>query len=313
MTTLVFGGTGFIGRRTVPRLVDAGERVVVMDINPATADYSALGESVRVLGGDVTNFEDVVKAVMNAQPDRIINLAYMIGGGENTPHFSFRLDLLGMDNCFEAARLCGVNRVVYASSFAVSGLQRHFGDRALNEDDPAYGNNIYAMNKRYNEFQAAQFNRAYGMNIIGIRPPMVTGYDKERGSMAHVRMVTLPAQGLPVSFPQSGMMQIPLHVDDIAETFTRITLAEAPRHTVYNTGGTAISLADLADLVREFIPNADIFFDSDGGLEDSPNYLIDNSRLMSEFELAYAPYRDRVLQMINEVREHHSMHLVEAK
>ena len=209
MTTLVFGGTGFIGRRTVPRLVEAGERVVVMDINPATADYSALGDSVRVLGGDVTNFEDVVKAVMDAQPDRIINLAYMIGGGENTPHFSFRLDLLGMDNCFEAARLCGVNRVVYASSFAVSGLQRHFGDRALNEDDPAYGSNIYAMNKRYNEFQAAQFNRTYGMNIIGIRPPMVTGYDKERGSMAHVRMVTLPAQGLPVSFPESGLMQIP--------------------------------------------------------------------------------------------------------
>ena len=168
------------------------------------------------------------------------------------------------------------------------------------------------MNKRYNEFQAAQFNRTYGMNIIGIRPPMVTGYDKERGSMAHVRMVTLPAQGLPVSFPQSGLMQIPLHVDDIAETFTRITLAEAPRHIVYNTGGTPISLADLADLVREFIPDADISFDSDGGLEDSPNYLIDNSRLMSEFELPYAPYRDRVLQMINEVREHHGMPLVEA-
>ena len=181
MTTLVFGGTGFFGRRTVPRLVDASERVVVMDINPATADYSALGDSVRVLGGDVTNFEDVVKAVMDAQPDRIINLAYMIGGGENTPHFSFRLDLFGMDNCFEAARLCGVNRVVYASSFAISGLQRHFGDRALTEDDPAYGSNIYAMNKRYNEFQAAQFNPAYGMNIVGIRPPMVTGYDKERG------------------------------------------------------------------------------------------------------------------------------------
>ena len=61
-----------------------------------------------------------------------------------------------------------------------------------------------------------------------------------------------------------------------------------------------------------FISDADITFESDGGLEDSPNYLIDNSRLMGEFELAYAPYRDRVLQMINEVREHHGMPLVEA-
>ena len=42
MTTLVFGGTGFIGRRTIPKLVQAGEQVVVMDLNPASADYSAL-------------------------------------------------------------------------------------------------------------------------------------------------------------------------------------------------------------------------------------------------------------------------------
>ncbi|MDE2803405.1 MAG: hypothetical protein OXK21_11055, partial [Chloroflexota bacterium] len=83
-------------------------------------------------------------------------------------------------------------------------------------------------------------------------------------------------------------------------------------HTLYNTGGTPVSLAELADIVRGYIPDADISFDGDGGLEDSPNYLIDNSRLMNEFELQYAPYRDRVLQMINEVREHHGMPLVDA-
>ena len=35
-----------------------------------------------------------------------------------------------MDNCFEAARLAGVNRVAYASSLAVSGEQKFYGDRA---------------------------------------------------------------------------------------------------------------------------------------------------------------------------------------
>ena len=34
MTTLILGGTGFIGRRAVPRLAARGERVAVMDINP---------------------------------------------------------------------------------------------------------------------------------------------------------------------------------------------------------------------------------------------------------------------------------------
>lgn len=34
---------------------------------------------------------------------------------------------------------------------------------------------------------------------------------------------------------------------------------------------------------------------------------------MSEFESTYAPYRDQVLQMINEVRAYHGMPLVDSK
>ena len=32
------------------------------------------------------------------------------------------------------------------------------------------------------------------------------------------------------------------------------------------------------------------------------NWMIDNSRLVQEFGVQYRPYRDRVLQIINEVR-----------
>lgn len=123
MTTLVFGGTGFIGRRTIPRLVKNGEKVVVMDINPDTGSFRDLSDDVRVIAGDITNFEDVIKAIMDSKPDRIMNLAYLLGSGEDTPHFALRINIMGMDNCFEAARLCGVNRITYASSIAVSGLQ----------------------------------------------------------------------------------------------------------------------------------------------------------------------------------------------
>ena len=312
MTTLVFGGTGFIGRRTIPRLVQHGEQVVVMDLNPASADYSALGDSVRVVPGDVTSFEDVIKAVMDAQPDRIMNLAYLLGSGEDTPHFSLRINILGMDNVFEAARLCGVQRVTYASSIAVSGLQTNFGDRMTTEDDAMFGTRQYAKHKMFNEYQAAQYNHIYGMRITGIRPSNVTGYDKVRGSTDHVQCITLPAEGMPVRFPYRAMTRLPLHVDELAEIFTRVTLADSSRYEVYNSGGTPISLGEIADIVREFIPDAQIEFDNEGGIERSDNYLVDNSRLLTEFELEYAPYRDRVLQRINEVRAHHGMPLVEA-
>jgi len=302
MAILVLGGCGFIGQRAIRRLCERDQKVVCMDVSPPPASFAGLGEQVKVVRGDVTQFQDVVKAIMEQKPDRILNLAYLLGGGEGNPHFTMRLNVLGMDNCFEAARLCGVPRVVYASSVAVSGQQSHFGDRLVNEDDPTYGTSQYAVHKIFNEFQAAQYIRNYGMSITGIRPANVTGPDKVRGSTDHVQCITLPARGQPARFPYKSLMRLPIHVEDIAEAFVRVTLADSTHHPTYNSGGTRISMGELADLVREFIPQAWITFDSEDGREQSGNYLVDNSRLLQEFELEYPPFRTRVLEIINDVR-----------
>ena len=310
MTTLVLGGTGFIGTRAIHRLAERGENVVCMDINPRAASFPGLEDKVSVMYGDITQFEDVIKAILASKPDRILNLAYLLGSGVDTPHFTMKLNVLGMDNCFEAARVCGVNRVVYASSLASSGQQSHFGERLINEDDPKYGISQYAVHKIFNEFQADQYNSVYGMSITGIRPANVTGPDKVRGSTDHVQCIVLPAMGQPVNFPKKDIMRLPVHVDDVAEAFVRVTLADSSHYPLYNTGGTPISMGDLADIVRGFLPDAQITFDSDGGREDSGNFLVDNSRLLGEFELEYPPFPTRVLQIINEVRSDEGLPLV---
>ena len=302
MTVLVLGGTGFIGRRAVRRLAERGEQVAVMDVNPRAANFDDLGSQVSVMQGDIIQFEDVIKAILASQPDRIMNLAYLLGSGDDTPHFTMKLNVLGMDNCFEAARVYGIDKVVYASSVAVSGQQSSFGDRLVNEDDPLHGTSQYAMHKRFNEFQAAQFNEVYGMSIVGIRPANVTGPDKVRGSTDHVQCVTLPAAGEPVSFSKKDYMRLPVHVDDVSEAFVRVTLADSTHHSLYNTGGIPVSLGDLADIVRGFLPDAQISFDSEGGREDSGNYMVDNSRLLGEFELEYPSLETWVRKIIDEVR-----------
>jgi nucleoside-diphosphate-sugar epimerase len=127
MTILVIGGTGFIGPRLIRRLIDRGERVVCMDLNPgAVSPFAAMPSEATLIRGDVTRFDEVMRTVLQIKPERLINLAYGLGAGEGNPHHVMRLDVLGMDNCFEAARLGGVRRVVYASSIAVSGQQSHF-------------------------------------------------------------------------------------------------------------------------------------------------------------------------------------------
>lgn len=311
MKVLVLGGAGFIGPRVMRRLVERGHEVSCMDINVGSPLLEPLKGKIQLLRGDITLMDDVVEAMVTAKPDRVLNLAYLLGSGDNDPHFAVRLNVLGMDNCFEAARLCGVKRVVYASSLAVYGPQRSFGERAVTEDDLRMGNGVYSVSKIYNEHQAEWYNKAFGMAITGVRPANVTGPDKVRGSMNHVQCQVLPAKGEPVSFPFRDTMTLPIHVEDISEVFVRVTLAESTRYPVYNSGGESISMGQLADLVKGFLPDAQITFEkNEGGRAASGLYLMDNTRLRQEFEVQYAPFRQRVLEVINEVRKEAGLPLV---
>jgi nucleoside-diphosphate-sugar epimerase len=310
MSVLVIGATGFIGPRLIRRLVARGESVVGMDLNPGAAAFGDVPIGAPVLRGDVTRFEDVMRTILDVKPERVINLAYGLGMGEGNPHLAMRLDILGMDNVFEACRLTGVKRVVYASSIAVSGQQSHFGDRLATEDDPVHGTSQYAMHKIFNEFQARKYIKNYGMSIVGVRPANVTGPDKVRGSVDHVQIMTEAARGKPVHLPQKGLMRLLVHVEDMAEIFTRVLLAEAPRHSLYNSGGIPVSLGELADIVRGFLPDAQITFAQEGGREDSGNYLVDWSRLTKEFGIEYPGLHTRVLEVINDVRRHEGLPLV---
>ena len=303
MSTMIIGGTGFIGRRLVPLLAQRGEQVTCMDINLGTASFVGLGERVKIVRGDISQFDDVMAAMIAAKPDRVVNLAYYLGS-EHPPHAAFKLNILGMDNCFEAARLVGVNRVAYASSLAVNGEQHFYGDRMVTEDDFRHGHVQYAMHKIFNEWQAQDYRDKHGMEITAIRPANVTGNDKIVGSVDHVKCITFPARGEAISFPYKDAMRCPIHVDEIAEIFARVIMTDKPKHWVYNTGGQAISLGDLADIVRGYLPDAEITFDKEtGGRELSGNYLIDNARLVSEFGVQYRPYHERVLQIINDIRK----------
>jgi nucleoside-diphosphate-sugar epimerase len=310
MSVLVIGATGFIGPRLIRRLVARGESVVGMDLNPGAAAFGDVPIGAPVLRGDVTRFEDVMRTILDVKPERVINLAYGLGMGEGNPHLAMRLDILGMDNVFEACRLTGVKRVVYASSIAVSGQQSHFGDRLATEDDPVHGTSQYAMHKIFNEFQARKYITNYGMSIVGVRPANVTGPDKVRGSVDHVQIMTEAARGKPVHLPQKGLMRLLVHVEDMAEIFMRVLLAEAPRHSLYNSGGIPVSLGELADIVRGFLPEAQITFAQEGGREDSGNYLVDWSRLAKEFGIEYPGLHTRVLEVINDVRRHEGLPLV---
>jgi nucleoside-diphosphate-sugar epimerase len=295
VTTVVTGGAGFLGRRVVARLRERGEDVVSLDVVAPTG----AGE-LRV---DVTSFDEVAGAFAAVRPDRVVHLAYLLLP-EAPPHFAYRLNIGGTDNVLEAARQFDAARVVVASSLGVHGPQHRYGDRPVTEADISFAdNNQYGRHKIFNESQARDYAEQYGMSVTAVRPGHVTGPDKVLGSMDHVRCITEPAQGRPVRFPYGDEMRCAIHVDEVADVFATVVLADRPRHDVYDTGGATVSLRELADLVRTYVPDASIGFDAaEGARAAAGTYRIDNSRLRDEFGLAYRPYEQQVGSIVAAVR-----------
>jgi nucleoside-diphosphate-sugar epimerase len=305
MTTVIFGGSGFIGRRLLALIQSEGEDVVCADLVPPEPADGQPG--TRFARCDLRRFDDVIALMLDVRPERAVNLAYMLGS-EHPPHVALQLNVIGMDHFFQAARMTGVGHVVFGSSLAVNGLQASFGDRLVTEEDALLGSTYqYATHKVFNERQAEDYRSKHGMRITSVRPANVTGHDKVFGSVDHVQCITGPALGKPVSFRYADAMRSPVHVDDVAAAFARITLG-LPAHVAYNTGGNTTSLGELADLVRSVLPGAEISFEHlEGAKAGSTNYLIDNSRLRSEFGVAPRGLRDCVLKIIADVRAAHGL------
>ena len=131
MSILVLGGTGLIGSRLTRRFLSLGHRVICFELYP---DFNRVADlhNVEVVVADVTRFEDIIAAIRNYDVERIVNLAYILPPeSEEKLQLAMRVNQMGMNNVFEAARLMGIRRVVYASTIAVYGLQDSFGDRRL--------------------------------------------------------------------------------------------------------------------------------------------------------------------------------------
>ena len=228
-----------------------------MDINPQTANFSELGKQVRVVRGDVSQFDDVM-----ARDDR----------GEARPGHQPRL-LHRQRACRRASRssstssawtIASRRRASPASTGSStparwrSAASRNFTASASStEDDFRHGHVQYAMHKIFNEWQAQDYREKHGMEITAIRPANVTGPDKIVGSVDHVFCITNPARGKPVSFPYKDAMRCPVHVDEIAEIFARVIMKDKPEHwRLQHRRPGDQPRRDLADIVREFLPDA---------------------------------------------------------
>jgi nucleoside-diphosphate-sugar epimerase len=308
MKVLVTGGTGFIGWRVVRSLLKRGIPVVVAERN-VDRDVSARIPGALIASLDVSD-ESALEEVFRDHADitHCIHLAYLMSAEvEENPPLGARINVVGMTNVFEAAMRHRLERLVFTSSETVYGAsQEVYGDRPVTEDDGCRPRDhlfTYGVMKVLNEHMAAKYVARHGVSIVALRPPVVFGHGRKRGSVLWAEaFASAPAVGKPVTLPfPSWNRDTWIYVDDCAEQLIELALKPKLAYGVYNCGGECVTASQLAAIVRRWLPEARIDFE-----EDKPRTPLidweDGTRIVREIGLAPRPLSEGVRAHINEAR-----------
>src|SRR6187401_985073 len=122
MTVLVTGGAGYIGSHMVWRLVDAGEKVVVVD-NLATGFAWAVAPEATFARGDCGDESLIGKLIAEHKVDAVIHFAgsVVVPDSVADPLAYYLNNTAKARDLLEAAVNGGVKRFIFSSTAAVYG------------------------------------------------------------------------------------------------------------------------------------------------------------------------------------------------
>jgi nucleoside-diphosphate-sugar epimerase len=315
MNIMVIGGSGLFGRKTIRYLLGDPEikTVVSMDQVPPPDWFMKSIEKDKgkfhFIRGDVSQLEDILNAMKPYSIDGLINWAFIMvpADAQADPRLLTKVNVLGMCNAFEAAKIMGVKRVVYASSETVYGPQGMYGDRDVTEEDQTNPTHSYAVCKLYAEIMAAQYSAQFGMKFTGVRPTIGFGHGGRSPAQLWSDMPSLCAVGKPFSMDGDGNNLMSLvSADDLAGFASILIKAPSSPHPVYNVGGPATSPRDMAEVIRKYLPDAQISFGTQPTFDPEGKtglpWRVSMKWAMDDFGFACMPLEKSVLLHINDAR-----------
>jgi nucleoside-diphosphate-sugar epimerase len=269
MNVLVTGGAGFLGGYIIAALQRQGHEAFAYDIAPPGADALAVSPdiAVRFRAGQINDLARLFGVCRDEKIEAIIHSAGMVGlePSLQQPIAAYQTNIMGLVNVCEVARQLEMRRVVFVSSNAAY----HKGSGpTLVETDPAFSirdanpAGHYGTSKMAGEAIGLAYASFQDVDFLSVRVTAIYGFGM-RSPMYIKPMVENSVRGRPTRFATGGRMKRDYtHVLDCSDGI--VTALQAPpwnageQRVINVASGSARTAAEVAKIVRNTIPGADI-------------------------------------------------------
>ena len=170
---LVTGGAGFIGSHVADNYLAAGYDVTVVD-DLSSGREENIPRAAEFVHADICS--DEVRRLLEQAKFDVLNhhAAQMdVRLSVEDPSFDARVNILGLLNLLEGARIGGTERVVFASSGGV--VYGESDDLPHPEHARKLPVSPYGVSKLTSEFYLAAYTQLYGMRCVALRYANVYG------------------------------------------------------------------------------------------------------------------------------------------
>ena len=253
---LVTGGAGFIGSNIVPRLIEKGHSVTVLD-NLSSGKLENLrtvrnSPSFQFIQGDVQNKTTLHKAL--CMVDAVVHLAALIDipASVTSPLKTHEVNATGTLNTLEAAiKENTVKRFVFASSTAVYGNAEAL---PIMESTPPTPISPYAASKVAGEAYCNAFTRCYGLSTVILRFFNVYGPRNEKNPYSGVitKFLDQALNGEVLTIYGDGKQTRDfIHVNDIVDAIVLALEAKGMDGEIFNVcTGSPTSISELVEALH---------------------------------------------------------------
>ncbi|MEA2308725.1 MAG: UDP-glucose 4-epimerase [Thermoleophilaceae bacterium] len=296
---LVTGGSGFIGSHVVDVLIRRGYEPRVFDLRESP--HHEPGEVTTVLG-DATDSAALAEAMEGCEA--VIHLAAMadVGHVQKDPAGAERLNSRATAAVLEAARLTGVERVVYGSTIWVySDCEPTNVDETTPLAHPAH---LYSATKLAGELYCRSYAELYGVDYTILRFGIPYG-PRARVAAVVPAMVERALNGEALTIAGDGSQgRRFVYVEDLAAGVVESLKPEAANR-IYNLAGTeTTTIGEIAYTVKDLLGDVEIIH-TEARPGDFGGKEVSSERALAELGWrASTPFREGVRRYVAWRQEH---------